>query len=65
VAALLALTAEPPAPLEQLERLEQLRALELGLTIVVADAAVVPGPGVDTAEDLAAVAALLANGASR
>lgn len=65
VAALLALTAEPPTPLEQLERLEQLRALELGLTIVVADAAVVPGPGVDTAEDLAAVAALLASGASR
>lgn len=60
VAALLRLAAAPPAPLELLERLEQLRALELGLTIVVADADAVPGPGVDTPADLAAAERLLA-----
>ncbi len=41
----------PPSPLEQLERLEQLRALEDGMTLkcVVIDAA---GPAIDTAQDL-------------
>ncbi|MGF1452571.1 MAG: 3-deoxy-manno-octulosonate cytidylyltransferase [Opitutales bacterium] len=48
----------PPSPLEQVERLEQLRALENGISIHVAivnDA----GIGVDTAEDLAALETLL------
>lgn len=48
-----------PAPLERLEQLEQLRALANGEHIQVADAATLPGPGVDTAEDLKRVAALL------
>ncbi len=41
----------PPSPLEQLERLEQLRALEDGMTLkcVVIDSA---GPAIDTAHDL-------------
>ena len=43
----------PPSPLEQLERLEQLRALEDGMTLkcVVIESA---GPAIDTAHDLAA-----------
>lgn len=59
VAALRQLAAAPAAALEQRERLEQLRALAMGLAIVVADAVEAPGPGVDTPEDLARVAALL------
>jgi len=62
VSALGQLAAAPPAALEQRERLEQLRALSLGLAIVVADALEPPGPGVDTPEDLARVEALLAGG---
>jgi 3-deoxy-manno-octulosonate cytidylyltransferase (CMP-KDO synthetase) len=59
VAALRQLSATPAAELEERERLEQLRALAIGLPIVVADAAEAPGPGVDTPEDLARVEALL------
>ncbi|MFI4895820.1 MAG: 3-deoxy-manno-octulosonate cytidylyltransferase [Steroidobacterales bacterium] len=62
VAALLRLAALPPSPLEQLEKLEQLRALEHGMDMRVAHAAVAPGPDVNTAEDLSAVAALLQAG---
>jgi 3-deoxy-manno-octulosonate cytidylyltransferase (CMP-KDO synthetase) len=62
VAALKALAAASPAALELRERLEQLRALSLGLGIVVADAVEAPGPGVDTAEDLARADALLRGG---
>ncbi|MEQ8802141.1 MAG: 3-deoxy-manno-octulosonate cytidylyltransferase, partial [Haliea sp.] len=52
----------PPAPLERLEQLEQLRALYHDVAIHVAPAVVpVPG-GVDTAADLAAINALLAEG---
>jgi len=47
------LSTLPPSPPERSERLEQLRALHFGLPIVVAPAAVVPGPGVDTEADLA------------
>lgn len=51
--------------LEQLEKLEQLRAMWYGTRIHVAQARVVPGGGVDTAEDLAAVEAVfLANEAT-
>ena len=48
------------APLERLESLEQLRVLWHGDRIVVHIAANAPPPGVDTAEDLARVRALLA-----
>jgi 3-deoxy-manno-octulosonate cytidylyltransferase (CMP-KDO synthetase) len=62
VAALLALTALPPSALELIEKLEQLRALENGMDIRVADSCVPPGPDVNTHEDAARVAALLASG---
>jgi 3-deoxy-manno-octulosonate cytidylyltransferase (CMP-KDO synthetase) len=58
--ALRRLAAIPPTPLEQLEKLEQLRPLEHGFDIRVADASVLPGPDVNTAEDVARVEALLA-----
>jgi 3-deoxy-manno-octulosonate cytidylyltransferase (CMP-KDO synthetase) len=50
-----------PASLEQLEQLEQLRALQHGHAIQVALACEVNPPGVDTAEDLARVRALMAS----
>lgn len=50
----------PPARIEQLESLEQLRALYHGVKIHVDVAAVELPPGVDTAEDLERVRALLA-----
>jgi len=62
VSALRQLAAAPAAALELRERLEQLRALSIGLSVVVADAVERPGPGVDTPEDLERVAALLARG---
>jgi 3-deoxy-manno-octulosonate cytidylyltransferase (CMP-KDO synthetase) len=46
-----------PAPTEQAEALEQLRALWHGIRIHVAEAAETPPPGVDTEADLARVAA--------
>ena len=48
--------AAPPSPLEQRERLEQLRALELGMTICAAIAEAAP-LSVDTPADLAAARA--------
>ncbi len=59
VGALKALAALPPSPLEQAEKLEQLRALENGFDIRVADCEVPPGPDVNTAADLERVGALL------
>jgi len=56
VAALRRLSLLPPSPLELVEKLEQLRALENGMEIRVADAGELPGPDVNTAEDLARVA---------
>src|SRR6266702_4866375 len=53
------LAALEPSPLEQQERLEQLRALENGLEIRVADSVEPPGPDVNTAADLERVSALL------
>lgn len=50
----------PPAPLETLESLEQLRALWHGYTIAVHTTARAPGPGVDTPEDLERVRQLFA-----
>ena len=62
-AALLRLADLPPSPLERTEGLEQLRALEHGMSIRV----LLTGaglPGVDTREDLERVERLLAPGAS-
>jgi 3-deoxy-manno-octulosonate cytidylyltransferase (CMP-KDO synthetase) len=59
VTALRAVASAQPGALEKRERLEQLRALQMGLQIVVADAAEPPGPSVDTPEDLARVDSLM------
>lgn len=59
VAVLQRLVEAPPSLLETCERLEQLRALELGMTIRVGLPSSRPGPGVDTEKDLEAVARLL------
>jgi 3-deoxy-manno-octulosonate cytidylyltransferase (CMP-KDO synthetase) len=59
VGALLRMAALKPTPLEQLEKLEQLRALENGFDIRVAECAVAPGADVNTHEDLARVEAWL------
>ena len=48
----------PPSALEQIESLEQLRILERGVTIRVIEAAA-PSIGVDTAEDLDRVRAII------
>lgn len=45
-------TRLPPAPAEEAEKLEQLRALHYGMTIGVARLTNPAQPGVDTAEDL-------------
>lgn len=52
-------SAAPPGLLEQIESLEQLRAYDLSMTIQVAQASEVPGPGVDTESDLVAAERLL------
>jgi 3-deoxy-manno-octulosonate cytidylyltransferase (CMP-KDO synthetase) len=59
VGALLRLAQLGPGTLETREQLEQLRALENGLTIAVADACETPGPDVNTAADLERIGALL------
>lgn len=51
----------PPGPLENVESLEQLRALHNGIRIQVATVAEAPPGGVDTEADLARVSALLAD----
>lgn len=51
-AALRSIAAAPACQLEQQEKLEQLRALWLGIPIGVATAGRLPGPEVDTPEDL-------------
>ena len=59
VAALRRLADLPPAPMEAIEKLEQLRALWHGIPIAVARAHGCPPGGVDTAEDLERVRELL------
>ena len=59
VAALTRLASLPPSPLEITEKLEQLRALQNGFEIRVADTEQRPGPDVNTSADLAKVEALL------
>ena len=49
------LIAAGPCDMEQCEKLEQLRALWLGITVRVGRASVRPGQGVDTEDDIAAV----------
>jgi 3-deoxy-manno-octulosonate cytidylyltransferase (CMP-KDO synthetase) len=49
----------PPAPIETMESLEQLRALWHGHRIAVHVSTLTPGPGVDTPEDLERVRRLL------
>lgn len=60
-AALERFVGRPPSPLEQRERLEQLRALEAGMRIDIARVDAVP-LGVDTPEDLARVRAIMEKG---
>jgi 3-deoxy-manno-octulosonate cytidylyltransferase (CMP-KDO synthetase) len=50
-----------PAPTEQIESLEQLRALYHGCAIAVEAACTLPGPGIDTPDDLERVRAILAS----
>lgn len=59
--ALVRFVALPPSPLEQREKLEQLRALEAGMRIEVARVDTVP-LGVDTPADLERARQLLASG---
>jgi 3-deoxy-manno-octulosonate cytidylyltransferase (CMP-KDO synthetase) len=58
VGALLRMASLAPTALEQTEKLEQLRALENGLEIRVADAVERPGPDVNTPADFERVTAL-------
>ena len=52
VRSLLRFAAWPPSPLEQIEKLEQLRALEHGMQIHLVELTEAPPAGVDTPEDL-------------
>jgi 3-deoxy-manno-octulosonate cytidylyltransferase (CMP-KDO synthetase) len=58
VGALLRMASLAPTALEQTEKLEQLRALENGLEIRVADAVERPGPDVNTPADFERVTAM-------
>ena len=59
VQGLLQFASWPPTPLEEVERLEQLRALEHGMRIHLVTLSEAPPAGVDTAEDLERVRALV------
>lgn len=54
------LVVSQPSPLESCEQLEQLRALSLGLSIIVGVPPIRPGVGVDTQDDVRRVAEELA-----
>ncbi len=60
VAALKRIASLPPAPIEQAEALEQLRALWNGIRIHVGVIEEAPGHGVDTSEDLERVRRIMA-----
>jgi 3-deoxy-manno-octulosonate cytidylyltransferase (CMP-KDO synthetase) len=55
------IAAQSPCPLEQSERLEQLRVLWMGKRIITAVAKQLPPRGVDTDEDLALVRRIIAD----
>lgn len=57
--ALRGMVAAPPTVLEEAEKLEQLRALAMGMTILVKVLERAPGHGVDTLEDLERVRQLV------
>ncbi len=59
VRSLLQFASWPPTPLEETERLEQLRALEHGMRIHLLTLSEAPPAGIDTAADLERVRALL------
>ena len=59
------LSQASPCALEETERLEQLRAMWLGMTIMIEADEEAHGPDVDTADDLDKVAAILHNGLSK
>jgi 3-deoxy-manno-octulosonate cytidylyltransferase (CMP-KDO synthetase) len=61
-ASLRQITAAPACPLEEAERLEQLRALWLGLRIIVAESVAPASPHVDTEQDLRKIRELLEKG---
>lgn len=61
VAPLKRISAQEPSGPERLESLEQLRAMSMGIKIHVSVIDEAPGHGVDTAEDLEKVQALLSN----
>jgi len=61
VGALKRITAMAPSTYENVERLEQLRALQAGLRITVALCAERPGPGIDTDADLQSARSRAAN----
>jgi 3-deoxy-manno-octulosonate cytidylyltransferase (CMP-KDO synthetase) len=61
VGALRQITAMPPSSLELTEKLEQLRALQAGLRILVGVCVAKPGPGIDTEADLQRARARVAN----
>jgi len=60
VAALLQLARTPSCELERAEKLEQLRALYIGMEIRVGIAQEPPGPDINTPEDLAAAERFIA-----
>jgi 3-deoxy-manno-octulosonate cytidylyltransferase (CMP-KDO synthetase) len=62
VRSLLQFASWPPTPLEQTEKLEQLRALEHGMRIHLVELSEPPPAGVDTPADLQRVRAALAAG---
>jgi 3-deoxy-manno-octulosonate cytidylyltransferase (CMP-KDO synthetase) len=62
VRSLFEFAARPPTPLEQTEKLEQLRALEHGMHIHLVALAQAPAAGVDTPADLERVRASLLRG---
>ena len=53
------IVATQPSAIEKCERLEQLRAMSLGMRIKVGQPAHRPGPGIDTEEDLEEAARLM------
>jgi 3-deoxy-manno-octulosonate cytidylyltransferase (CMP-KDO synthetase) len=59
VRSLLELAGWPPTPLESIEKLEQLRALEHGMRIYIVTLKEAPPAGVDTPEDIERVRAVL------